>query len=89
MNFIQLSCPNRFLKSIKTTNSFKELRPGSKRNFLSSTRAIVNLVLEFLARNNAPEVGKELFGTEEGNCFKLTFQQHQWMLLWLHFLVIR
>ena len=81
MNFIQLNCPNRFLKSIKTTNSFKELRLASKHNFLSTTRTIVNLVLEFLARNDAAEVGKELFAMEEGNCFKLIFQQHQRMLV--------
>jgi len=73
MTFLQLGCPNRPLKSIKTTNSFKDLRPASKSNFLSSTRIIVNMVLEYLVGNDAAEVRKELFAVEEGNCFKLIF----------------
>lgn len=64
--FLQLVDPGYSSKSIKTTKTFKNLQPQSKRNFLSSARVIINGVLDFLAGDSANELRKLLFHTEDG-----------------------
>ncbi|CAF1206742.1 unnamed protein product [Adineta ricciae] len=60
-NFIQLMHPDRSGRSLLVTHSYNELTKGAQKNFLCSTKAVIDIVLEFLAGSNANEVRTKLF----------------------------
>jgi hypothetical protein len=60
-NFVQLMRPDRFPRSLLVTRSYNRLTKGAKKNFLSSTEFVINVVLEFLAGSDSDSVRQELF----------------------------
>jgi hypothetical protein len=57
-------------KQIKITNSYNKLQKQSKANFLSSTRHLMQHILEFLASTDSTDVRRDLFMVDNGksNC---------------------
>ena len=53
--------PDRSGRSLLVTRSYSQLSKSAKKNFLSSTKAVVDIVLEFLAGPDADEVRTKLF----------------------------
>ncbi len=60
-NFIQLMRPDRSPRSLLLTRSYNQLSKGSKKNFLSAAKFIVDIALEFLAGSDADQVREDLF----------------------------
>lgn len=53
--------PNRSDRSLLVTHSYNRLSKGAQKNFLSSTKTVIDIVLEFLAGSDADEVRTKLF----------------------------
>ena len=66
-DFIQRMRPDRSTRSLLVTRSYNQLNKRSKKNFLSSTRFVINTVLEFLAGSDADQVREDLFLNKSGN----------------------
>lgn len=60
-SFMQLMGSDRSSRSLLVTRLYKQLSKKSKRNFLSSTQFIVDIVLEFLAGSDADVVRQEMY----------------------------
>ncbi|CAF4607414.1 unnamed protein product, partial [Rotaria sp. Silwood2] len=53
--------PDCSARPLLVTRSYNQLRKGSKKNFLSSTQFVVDLLLEFLSGSDANQVHRQLF----------------------------
>lgn len=68
-NFVQQVRPDFSSGKILRTNSYNQLQPQSKHNFLASTRFLVNILLEYLAGDDTSQVRMKVFENTESNSF--------------------
>ena len=61
---MQLMRPDRSSRPLLVTRSYNQLTKGSKKNFLATTKVVVDAVLEFLAGNDRDQVCDELYLNE-------------------------